>query len=426
MQNIIQKILRVLAKIVIWRYQPVIVAVTGSVGKTSTKEAIYHVLRKKFRVRRNLKNYNNEIGVPLTILGLETGGDSILAWLGNFLKAILIFFWAKGYPEILVLEMGVDKPGDMKYLLDFVPVKIGVFTAIGEFPVHLEFFPEKGKLVEEKARLVKSLPKDGLAVLNYDDLSIRMVGDELPENTKILYYGFGDGADVKINNYELKIDDLEKWKFGLNFKLEYQGSNVPVKLKRVLGKQQCFSAAAAASVGLYFGLNLVEISNALRKHRSLAGRTKLLKGVKNTWIIDDSYNASPLSTLVALDLLEEFNGPLRNEASRKIAVLGDMLELGQETEVAHRQVGQKAASIVDLLFTVGSRSIFIADQALRQGLDQDSIFEFSQSSQAGIPLQERIQSGDIILIKGSRSIQMEKITKEIMAHPEEADKLLVH
>ncbi|MBU1292375.1 UDP-N-acetylmuramoyl-tripeptide--D-alanyl-D-alanine ligase [Patescibacteria group bacterium] len=418
MRSILEYILKILAKIVIWRYQPIIVAVTGSIGKTSTKEAIYYVLRKKFRVRRNLKNYNNEIGVPLTILGLETGGSSVFSWLINFLKAILIFFWSKGYPEILILEIGVDKPGDMKYLLDFIPVKIGVFTAIGEFPVHLEFFQEKGKLVKEKAQLVESLPKDGLAILNYDDLSIRMVGDELSENIKTLYYGFGEGADIKINNYELKMDDFEKGKFGISFKLEHEGSNVPIKLKRVLGKQQCFIAAAAASVGLYFGLNLVEISSALGKYRSLAGRTKLLQGVKNTWIIDDSYNASPLATIASLELLEEFPG-------RKIAVLGDMLELGQDTEIAHRQVGKKAASVVDLLFVVGSRSVFIADQARQQGLDQDQIFEFSQSSEAGVPLQEKIQPGDIILIKGSRSIHMEKITKEIMAHPEEADRLLV-
>ena len=257
-----------------------------------------------------------------------------------------------------------------------------------------------------------------MAILNYDDLSIRMVGDELSENIKTLYYGFGEGADIKINNYELKMDDFEKGKFGISFKLEHEGSNVPIKLKRVLGKQQCFIAAAAASVGLYFGLNLVEISSALGKYRSLAGRTKLLQGVKNTWIIDDSYNASPLATIASLELLEEFPG-------RKIAVLGDMLELGQDTEIAHRQVGKKAASVVDLLFVVGSRSVFIADQARQQGLDQDQIFEFSQSSEAGVPLQEKIQPGDIILIKGSRSIHMEKITKEIMAHPEEADRLLV-
>jgi UDP-N-acetylmuramoyl-tripeptide--D-alanyl-D-alanine ligase len=418
MRSILQYILKILAKIILWRHQPVVVAVTGSVGKTSTKEAIYQVLKKRFRVRRNMKNYNNEIGVPLTILGLETAGRSVMPWLLNFLKVGLTVFWARNYPEILILEMGVDKPGDMRYLMSFVPVKIGVFTAIGQFPVHIEFFPEKGKLVEEKALLVKSLPKDGLAVLNYDDLSVRAIGDELPKEIKTIYYGFNEGADLKIENYELKIGDFKKGDFGISFKLDYKGSVVPVKLNRVLGKQQSFAVAAAASVGLYFGLNLVEISDALRKYRSLAGRTKLLEGVKNTWIIDDSYNASPLATLAALEILEQFPG-------RKIAVLGDMLELGKDTEAGHRQVGEKAASVVDLLLVVGQRAIFIADEARQQGFAKDKIFEFAQAEEAGLLLQEKIEEGDTILIKGSRSMHMEKVVKEIMAHPKRADGLLV-
>jgi len=390
------------------------VAVTGSVGKTSTKEAIFHVLKKKFRVRRNIKNYNNEIGVPLTILGSY---DSSTSWMVIFLRSLLTIIYQRNYPEILILEMGVDKPGDMKYLTSFVPVKVGVFTAIGEFPVHIEFFPEKGKLVQEKALLIKSLPRDGLAILNYDDLSVREVGDQL-EKIKTLYYGFGQGADLKINNYELKTEDFREGRFGVSFKLEHDGSNVPVKLKRVLGKQHVFAAAASASVGLYFGLNLVEISNALRKYRAIPGRTKLLSGLKNTWIIDDSYNASPLATLAALDLLNQFEG-------RKIAVLGDMLELGQYTEEAHRKIGEEVAQVANLFYAVGQRSIFTADQARKQGMNENQVFKFYESSQAGIPLQEKLKPNDIILIKGSRSMQMEKITKEIMAYPEKADKLLV-
>lgn len=418
MRKILQYLLKILAKIVLWKYQPEIIGVTGSVGKTSTKEAIYHVLKKQFQVRRNMRNYNNEIGVPLTILGLETGGRSIVAWLKNFFKAGAIILWKKNYPEILVLEIGVDRPGDMKYLLDFVPVKIGIITAIGQFPVHLEFFPEKGRLVEEKALLVKSLAKNGLAVLNYDDLSVRMIGDELPSKLSITNYGLGEGADLKILNYELIIRDLAKSDFVVNFKLEYQGSFVPVRLNKVLGKQQAYAAAAAAAVGLYFGLNLVEISNALRKYRSLAGRTNLIKGIKNSWIIDDSYNSSPMAALAALEILEEFNG-------RKIAVLGDMLELGEDTEAGHRQVGQKAAGLVDLFFTVGPRARFMASEANQQGLAKEKIFEFSRAEEAALSVQEKIAEGDIVLVKGSRAIHLEKVVKEIMAKPEKADKLLV-
>ena len=418
MRSILQYILKILAKIVLWQHRPEIIAVTGSVGKTSTKEAIYQVLRKRFRVRRNLGNYNNELGVPLTILGLETGNRSLFAWLKNFFKAVLIILREENYPEILVLEIGVDRPGDMKYLIDFIPVKIGIITAIGQFPSHLEFFPEKGKLIEEKALLVRGLSKNGLAVLNYDDLSVRMIGDDLPERVKLIQYGFGRGAALKISNFEFRISNLEKRDFGISFKLEYQGSFVPARLNRILGKQQAYAAAAAAAVGLNFGLNLVEISNALRGCRSLAGRTNLIKGIKNSWLIDDSYNSSPSAALAALEILEEFPG-------RKIAVLGDMLELGEAAEDGHRQVGQKAASVVDLLFTVGPRARFIADQAQREGLARERIFRFSRVEEAALALQEKLAKGDIVLIKGSRAMHLEKVVKEVMAHPEKADKLLI-
>ena len=417
MRNTLEYILKIFAKIILWRYKPAVVAITGSAGKTGTKEAIYHVLKRKFKVRRNIRNYNNEVGVPLTILGSyispETTLKGLLGWLNIFLKSIFTIIYQKDYPEILILEMGICKPGDMKYLMSFIPVKVGVFTSIGEFPVHLEFFPEMDKLVDEKALLIKSVSKDGLAVLNYDDLSVRIKGDELPDNIKTMYYGFGDGSDLKISNYELSIKDLKKKDFGVNFKLEYEGSIIPVRLIRVLGKQQASIAAAAAAVGLYFNLNLVQISNALRKYRTIAGRTMLLEGIKKTWLIDDSYNASPLSVLAALDILEKF--PCEG---RKIAALGDMLELGDKTEEGHQKVGQEAAKVVDMLFVVGERSIFTADAAIKNGFNKENIFRFSNSEDAAISIQKHIKENDLILIKGSRGIRMEKITREIMAHPD--------
>lgn len=427
MRNILQYILKILAKIILWRYNPEVVAVTGSVGKTCTKEAIYHVLKKQFRVRRNIKNYNNEIGVPLTILGQDIAPETkiifLFSWLIIFIKAFLTIIWQKDYPEILILEMGISHPGDMKYLISFVPVKIGVIIAIGEFPTHLEFFPEKDKLIKEKALLVKSLSNHGTAILNYDDLSVRMIGHDLKEKTEIIQYGFSNIADLKITNYNLSINNLSENDYGISFKLEYNGNVVPVRLNKVLGKQHALAAGAAASVGLSFGLNLVEISNSLIDYCSLPGRTRMLRGIKDTWIIDDTYNASPLATINSLEILDKL---INNESDkRKIAVLGDMLELGINTEIGHKQIGQKAAEIVDLLFTVGERANFIADEALKQGLDKEKIFKFSQSGQAGLAVQEKLNQGDIILIKGSRGMHMEKIVKEIMAEPEKAEKLLV-
>ena len=427
----------------IWRYRPTIIGITGSAGKSSAKEAIYQTLKGKYKVRRSTGNYNNEVGAPLTILGLKGGGSSFWAWLIVFLKAVFVVIWSGNYPEILILEMGVDKPGDMEYLLDFIPVQVGVFTAIGEFPSHIEFFPEREKLIGEKALLIKSLPLEGLAVLNYDDLSVRDVGRGLPPKIKKIFYGFGQGADLKIVNYELVVRDLDRKDFGLSFKLDYQGSLVPFHLNRVLAKQQVFAAAAAAAVGVFFGMNLVEISQALADYHPLPGRTSLIKGINHSWLIDDSYNASPLATIAALEVLEEFSvilspasarGGRRGEESRrqpvsscrKIAVLGDMLELGKYTEPGHQAVGKKAATVADLLFTVGEKSQITASAAEEKGMEHNSVFRFNNSEETGQALKKIIKEGDIVLIKGSRLMKMEKITKEIMAEPSKAKDLLVY
>jgi len=423
-RRIIQKILRILAKITIWRYRPEIIGITGSMGKSSAKEAIYHTLKAKFKVRRSAGNYNNEVGAPLAILGLKGGGSSALAWLAVFLKAILVIIWDRNYPDILILEMGVDKPGDMEYLLDFIPVEVGVFTAVGEFPSHIEFFPEKDSLLKEKARLIKSLPGDGLAVLNYDDSSVRLVGGELNKKIKTIYYGFGQGADLRIVEYGLRLADLDKGDFGAGFKIDYQGSVVPFRLNRVLSKQQVFAAAAAAAVGSFFNMNLVEISQALSGYRSLAGRTNLIKGINGSWLIDDSYNASPMATVAALDVLEETAEQAKSK--RKIAVLGDMLELGKYSEPGHQAVGRKAASAADLLFSVGEKSQITAVAAEEEGMEHNLVFRFSNSEEAAKALKGIIKQGDIILIKGSRAMKMEKITREIMAEPQKAKELLVH
>ncbi|MCK4554802.1 hypothetical protein KAU19_07680, partial [Candidatus Parcubacteria bacterium] len=194
MKKIIQLKLKILAKLILAKYKPDVIGITGSVGKTSTKEAIYTVLASKFKVRRNIKNYNNEIGLPLTIIGADSPGRSIIGWYIVFLKALkLILFKDKDYPKILVLEMGVDRPGDMKYLNNIVKCKVGVITSIG--PVHLEFFGTINNIQKEKGGLIKNLTKSSWAVLNYDDEKVRQTGNNT--EAQILTYGFNEKADVR-------------------------------------------------------------------------------------------------------------------------------------------------------------------------------------------------------------------------------------
>jgi UDP-N-acetylmuramoyl-tripeptide--D-alanyl-D-alanine ligase len=428
MRKILQKILKTLTKLVLKKYKPIVIAITGSVGKTSTKEAIYHILKSHFgekEVRRNQRNYNNEIGVPLTVFGLETAGRSIFGWLIKFIKIFRMIVSRIPYPSFLVLEMGADRPGDIKYLTDFIHPKVGVITALGEIPVHVEFFENPQQVAKEKRNLIACLQEDEIAVLNYDDEAVRQLGEGI--KAKISTYGLKDKADVRATNYDLKVSPSTALGTSeLNFKLEFMGSTVPAKLYNVLGFQHLYSALAATAVGIIFNVNLVEISEALKEFQPLPGRMHLIKGIKNSLIIDDSYNAALLSVEAALDSLEIFgNNSSVNRRGRKIVVLGDMLEIGEYAPEAHRRVGRKAAAIADLIFIVGPRAKFIAEAAVKYGFDEKKIFQFDVSDDAGKKVQEELKEGDIVLIKGSRAMKMEKIIKEIMAEPERVKELLV-
>jgi UDP-N-acetylmuramoyl-tripeptide--D-alanyl-D-alanine ligase len=419
MKKLLQKLLRFFSKSVLRKYKPVIIAVTGSVGKTSTKEAIFHVLKTHFgekEVRRNQRNYNNEIGVPLTIFGLETGGHSIFLWFLKFIKIIWMIVFKIEYPSFLVLEMGANRPGDIEYLVNFVQPKVGVVTALGEIPVHVEFFENPQQVAKEKRSLISSLNGNGIAILNYDDEAVRQMAGGI--QAKVFNYGLKDRADVRATNYDLKLNPSGNVS-ELNFKLEFSGSSVPAKLINVLGVQHLYSALAAASVGITFNMNLVEIVEALKEFQPLPGRMRLIKGIKNTLIVDDTYNAALLSMEAALESLRIF------ENRRKIVVLGDMLEIGEYAPEAHKRIGEKASGIADLIFTVGPRAKFIAEEATKQGFPDNRIFQFMVSDDAAIKVQEEIKENDVILIKGSRAMKMEKVVKEIMVEPEKAEELLV-
>lgn len=411
----LEKILKGLAKITLLRYKPRIVGITGNVGKTSAKIAVEAVLSNRFRVRSSPKSFNNELGLPLAIIGnwQKTGGPFF--WLKVVLFGIFqSIFKNPSYPEILVLEYGIDQPGDMKYLLEIAQPQIGVITAIGEIPVHIEFFTGREQIAREKAYLVNQLPTTGFAVLNTDDFTVREMGNQT--RARGITFGFADEADIKIDSFETVFD---KNSIGISFKLEYGGSFIPVRIENVFGKVQSYAAAIAASVGLILGVNLVDISEALTDYHSPPGRMKVIPGIKKSWLIDDTYNASPLATEAALYTLKEL------KAKRKIAVLGDMLEIGKYTGEAHMKVGEIAGKSADLLITVGMRGKFISESARKAGMKKSKIHHFDKVREAGLFLQDEIKKGDVILIKASQAVRFEKIVKEVMANPDEAKKLLV-
>ncbi|HOD96840.1 MAG TPA: UDP-N-acetylmuramoyl-tripeptide--D-alanyl-D-alanine ligase [Candidatus Paceibacterota bacterium] len=403
--NTLKNILRILAQWTLKKYKPAVIGITGSVGKTSTKEAVYTVLKGERNVRRSQGNFNNELGVPLTILGDYNAIRGILFWPKVIFQAIgQLLIFNKKYPEILVLEMAADRPGDIQYLARLARPKIGVITSIGEIPVHVEFYSSPTAVAVEKARLIELLPANGFAILNRDDELVWNL--RIKTRAHIISYGFKEDADIQIINFEYKFDENE-FPEGITFKIQYGNVFVPFRLFRVMGKPQIYSIAAAVAVGIVFGINLVKISDYLANYQPPDHRMQIIKGIKNSVILDDCYNASPLSMKAALETLGHFT------QRRRVAILGDMLELGKYTTEAHEEIGKEVIKKVDFLICVGSAARLIAESAIKHGFDKNKVLVFNNSESASKIIKKEISSNDAILIKGSHAMQLEKIVEEL-------------
>lgn len=420
MKEILMFKLKILAKLILLRKKPLVIGITGSVGKSSAKEALSLVLSKKFKVRATYKNYNNEIGLPLTIIGAKSPGKNILSWFSVFFLALkIIIFGDKNYPELLILEMGIDRPGDLKYLCSLAKPKIGIVSSVSY--AHIEYFGSLLEIKKEKEVLVKSLQAHGAAILNFDNQFCKEMADV--SKVKVISYGFKEGADLIAQDIKYNFDKGDYELSGINFKLNFRGSIVPVLMKNALSPGAVYASLAATACGLELGLNLVDIANSLKDFSLPRGRMNVLPGINNSFIIDDSYNSSPEACLSALEVL----GSIKIESeSKKYVVLGDMLEIGSYTDEGHSLVGDKVARIkTDILITIGDKSLITADSALKNGLSSDKLFHFNDASEIGKFLVGRINSGDIILVKGSQGMRLEKVVKEIMLEKDRASELLV-
>ncbi|EKE25313.1 MAG: hypothetical protein ACD_5C00213G0004 [uncultured bacterium] len=409
---ILEKILRLMAWTVLLRHKPMIVGITGSVGKTSAKTAVFAVLSSKFNVRENQKNYNNEIGIPLTIIGAESGEKNIFKWLLIFVKWVIALIIPR-YPEILVLELGVDRPGDMAYFMSFIKPTVGVVTNISSS--HIEYFGSVENIAKEKGVLIESILPEGFALLNGDDekaLAMR-------QNTKARVITFGKNESNKIGASGIIFNYQNKIPQGISFKLSFDGKNIPIRLTNILATHQVYAALAAVGVGTIFKMNLVEIASALATLKSPTGRMNLIKGINGSYLIDDTYNASPVSTVAALDVLCQL------ESERKIAILGDMLELGNQSKSGHKEVAQKVFDAkIDLFVAVGSRMEKAIEHLVALGYPSEKIMQFDDTIQAVEKIDKFFREGDYVLIKGSQGMRMEKIVEKLLNNPKEAEKVL--
>ncbi len=429
LKSILVLILFKLSALVLKKYNPKIIAITGTVGKTSTKDAVYVALSQFESVRKSPKSFNSEFGIPLAILDADNPGGNLLGWVRVLVEGIILLIFPNHYPRWLVLEVGTDRPGDIQEITRWLSPDVVIVTKLSKVPVHVEAFGSPEYLFEEKGNLVKALKSGGILILNADDddvVAYRNISKDLPAQPgKVVLFGNSTGSDVSALNHKI-IYNEEGVPTGVSFEVLVAGhEDLPLKveLEGTLGEQHSYHILAALSLIKVLGENLTIAVKSFKNESASLGRMKLIEGVNDSIIIDDTYNSSPVAVEEALKTLKSIK--LSTKEARKIAILGDMLELGLYTAEAHKKVGKDVSKIVQILATVGIRSRYTAESALNEEMDEANIFQFDDSLEVGKFMGDLIKKGDIILIKGSQGVRMERVVESLMAHPEQALKLLV-
>jgi|WetSurMetagenome_2_1015567.scaffolds.fasta_scaffold59852_3 UDP-N-acetylmuramoyl-tripeptide--D-alanyl-D-alanine ligase len=408
-KNVVLGLLMMLARIRLKRLSPYIIGVTGSVGKTSAKEAIYTIIKSRYQVYRSGKSYNSEFGLPLSILGQESGYSSFAKWAQVLAVSLWSAFFGGRGIKIMVIEMGADKPGDMMQLLKTVKPQVGVITAISAVHMAEGQFKDLEDIFNEKKKLAEALPEKGMAVLNGDDPYLMTLRDKLQCGT--IFYGFSEICD-------LRLLEAKNSGEGVEFTVIYR-EQVATGVLPVLGVYNVYTALAAIGVALSQGFELQEAVAALKDFVLPPGRMNPIKGMNDSLIIDSSYNASPAAVNEALNVLSGFKG-------RRIAVLGNMNELGESGEARHREIGRSVPGKADMIISVGDMAKVIGEEALESGLTGESVLHFADAGQAADHLKKIIRKGDTILVKGSQNkVRLERLVKVIMEEPGRAKDLLV-
>ncbi|MCX6718981.1 MAG: UDP-N-acetylmuramoyl-tripeptide--D-alanyl-D-alanine ligase [Candidatus Taylorbacteria bacterium] len=446
-KKIIVWVLTLESRLILKKYRPFVIAVTGSVGKTSTKDAIYCVLKDHGSlplgtrggfVRKSEKSMNSEIGLPLTIIGVPNSWHSLSGWIRNIEAGLKLILKHGEYPDCLIVEIGADHPGDIKKVAKWLKTDITVITKISRTPVHVEFFKSPEQVFEEKASLVNSLKDGGVLVLFVDDEKVASIAGSIQgngdnssdintkenlgvkksieaKNIRILTFGVDLAATARAVDYKCSVEN------GISFTLDLVGEKSPVNVSGIVGKAYLYSLLAAAAVAKSRDLPIQAITKVLNTYEAPRGRLNIILGMNGSTLIDDTYNSSPDAVLAALETLKG----LECYAGRKIAILGDMMELGKYSSEQHRQIGKEVISCADILITVGLRSKTTAEEALKSGLLAGNVYSFEDSSAAAIFAVSIAKAGDIILVKGSQSMRMERVVKALLREPEKAARLLV-
>lgn len=357
-----------------------VIAVTGSTGKTTTKELLASVLSTRYAVHKSLENLNNHLGVPLTLLGLTPAH------------------------EVAVLELGMSHAGEIARLARLAVPVVGVVTNVA--PVHLEFFDSLAGIAAAKRELIENLASPSTAILNYDDQQVRSFREGFPG--RVVTYGFEPGADYRASGFRL--ETRPQGEVGSAFHVRGPEFEADVRLS-LAGRHNVANALAAIAVGRLLGVSPSAIATALAEFRPLRQRTEVEQIARGVTLINDSYNSNPRAMEQMLDLVHEWPG-----AARRIVIAGEMLELGPSAPELHRGVGRAAAVAgLDWLLAVQGDARFILEGAVAAGSPRERCRFFTEASEAGVFCRSILQPGDLVLVKGSRGVHLEKAVAALKA-----------
>lgn len=402
-------LLRFLARCKLARSRPITIGITGSVGKTSTKDALVCVLSRQFQVKAAEGGYNTELGVPLMILNQRSDNSSRLGtWLGILWGGLLDVLRGEKM-EILVVEMGVDKPGDMRELTRILSPHIAIFTSVAANHIAPGQFTSEQDILQEKALIAARQRPTDIFITNNDNPWIDSL---IHTGSTRLRYG-----EHQANEYVLT--DLRGDVQGIGFHL--RGDRVDHDFTvPILGTYHASIVVPAIIAGLRLGMSPEVIQEALTHFVLPKGRLRLLPGLAGSTLIDSSYNASHTAMLHALDLVASLTAP------RRILVLGQMNELGDRAERYHREVARRAADIGDLFILVGKDALWYEEELLAAGKDRGLVRHFLDSREAGDFLAPLLQTGDLVFIKGSQGgVRLERLVAKILRDPATAEEVLV-
>ena len=416
-------LLAVGSRLIMRKYRPQVVMITGSVGKTSAKDAVAAALANNFYLRKNEKSYNTEFGVPLTIIGAVNPWTNPFSWLFVFKEMLALIFLPNHYPKLLVLEVGADRPGDLARILRIVSPDAVIVTRLPDIPVHVEAYPSPQAVRDEEFTPAYALPAEAPLIICADDPHVVLMAKRLP--VRVMTFGFAENADVHAS--EPAVYEAHGKPAGMEASLVAAGEHTTLHIAGGLGRHQLYAPLAAIATALSLGMTLSEALAGLKEYQPPPGRSRILSGKNDSLIIDDSYNASPAAAEEALRALETLPRAKRLAvpAGRRIAVLGDMLELGRYSVSEHERIGALAAKQADILITVGIRARGIAEGAMKAGMDANRVRSFQMAKEASDFLSPIISEGDVILVKGSQNkIRLERVAEALLENPADAAKLV--